>query len=115
MWLHFSRTKIRSECAHDDALRRTRRRKRDHFATTHKESVALFVRVFDSIVFCALFERERERENRKEMRENATLDEDEEEAATSPRGGGFNRREERNEKMKRRRGRRERLRRRKKR
>jgi glycylpeptide N-tetradecanoyltransferase len=47
------------------------------------------VRVFDSIVFCALFTRERERENRKEMRENATLDEDEEEAATSPRGGGF--------------------------
>ena len=37
----------------------------------------------------ALHERERERENRKEMRENATLDEDEEEAATSPRGGGF--------------------------
>ena len=47
----------------------------------------------------------RERENIKEMRENATLDEDEEEAATSPRGGGFEssggkKREDEEEKMK---------------
>ena len=53
--------------------------------------------VFDSIIRRALQERERV----KEMRENATLDEDEEEAATSPREDSKHR--ERNEKMKRRR------------
>ena len=58
-------------------------------------------RLFHSIVQRALQERERV----KEMRENATLDEDEEEAATSPRGGGFEssggkKREDEEEKMK---------------
>ena len=58
------------------------------------------VGVFSIQSFSVLLKRERV----KEMRENATLDEDEEEAATSPRGGGFEtsgkKREDEEEKMK---------------